>query len=462
MKSGLDRLPPHSIESEQALLGCLLLEPNTTLPLAMDAIERGADVFYDMRHQALFDQLVAMHDKGERIEPIIVGQWLRDRNCLEAFGGMPYIAGLMNATPSAASLEYYLEIVTEKAFYRKVIQTCGGLIEEVYASTATISELADAIESRILALRRTKARVGTRKESLLRVLEQLQDAHAGNEIPGVLKTGFRDLDSKLNGLWPGQLIIIAGRPAMGKSTLAMNIVENIATAENRVGVGYFSLEMSDDLINARSIASQGRVNLKAFARQVATESDFQKVSAACGKLIKAPIDIDYSPGITITQLRARARRMVAQGGAKMIVVDMIQLVSAPGHRGRTAEVDEVARGLKSLAGELNIPVIGVSSMNREIDKDDNRRPRLSDLRESGEIESSADVVAMLWCPDPTSEVDSTVRMSVNIPKCRSGETCELDLTFIKKFNRFEDCSPIDRDEHGEEPEHGKKSKWWKK
>jgi replicative DNA helicase len=444
VKSGLDRLPPHSIESEQALLGCLLLDPDATMPEAMTAIERGADVFYDMRHQALYDTLTEMYDAGERIDLLVIRQRLTDRNQLEALGGMPYISGLMNCTPSAASMEYFLEIVTEKAFRRSVLWACGKIIEDAYTTTATISEFSDEVESKIMGLRRTKVRSGTRKESLERVVRQLEDAFNGLEIPGVLKTRFADLDKKLNGLWPGQLVVIAGRPAMGKSTLAMNIVENVAI-DSKIGVGYFSLEMSDDLINARSIASQGRVNLKAFSRQSANQGDFARMTSAIPKLVKAPIEIDYSPGITITQLRARARRMVAQGGAKLLVVDMIQLVSAPGYKGRTAEVDTVARGLKSLAGELNVPVIGVSSMNREIDKDDNRRPRLSDLRESGEIESSADVVAMLWCPDPTSETDSTVGMKLNIPKCRSGETCEIDLTFIKKFNRFESASSFDTD-----------------
>jgi replicative DNA helicase len=436
MKSDFDRLPPHSPESEQALLGCLLLDPQQTIPLALERFERGAEAFYDMRHQALFDALVQMWDSGQHVDVIVLQQHLKDRNQLEALGGMAYIGGLMNTTPSAAGLEYYVEIVLEKAFARKVIHTCTSIISGVFTSTANADDLADEVESQIMGLRRTKVNKGTRRESLQRVVENLENAHNGIPVPGVIKTGFYDIDNRLNGLWPGQLVVIAGRPAMGKSTLAMNFVENVAM-DAGIPVGYFSLEMSEDLINARSIASRGGLNLKNFARQKATADDFKRMTNVLPKIVKAKIEIDYSPGMSITQLKAKARRMVTQTGAKLIVVDMIQLVSAPGRKGRTAEVDEVARGLKSLAGELNIPIVGVSSMNREIDKDDNRRPRLSDLRESGEIESSADVVAMLWCPDPTSEKDSTVAMKLNIPKCRSGETCEIDLVFVKKFNRFE-------------------------
>jgi replicative DNA helicase len=440
-KSIHDRLPPFSEEAEQGTLGCILLAPNISIPFCLARVDRGREIFYDLRHQGLFDALTEMYDRSELIEPIVLGQYLRDRNQLEAFGGMPYIAGLMNCVPSAASLEYYFEIVLEKAYLRSVIQECTSIVANIYDGNVEIEALKDEIESRIMRLTQKTDKKESRRESLRRVVSNLEDMHQGKEIPGLLKTGFPDLDHVLGGLYPGDQIVIAARPGLGKSTLAMNIAEfNAIDCKN--AVGYFSLEMSQDKLNMRSLASRSGIDLSIFKDQ---RSDIDRavktLTVTLAKLEKAQIEIEFTPGISIMHLRAKARQMAQESKIKLLVVDMLQLVTGRSPK-RAHEVGEVSRGLKALAGELGIPVISISSMNRDIERSDNRRPRLSDLRESGDIESDADVVMFLWQKDPTSEKNGCIDTEVFIAKNRNGATDELQLVFRKPISRFESASKV--------------------
>lgn len=438
-----DRLPPHSIESEQIVLGCILLDPKIAMPMAIDNLRMNLEPFYDMRHQALYVLLAEMFDKGELIELVSVMEYLRDRNQLEALGGMTYLMGLQNLTPAASVIEHYIEILNEKAYKRRTIQICTGIVAKIYdGGNMKVEDITDEIESKIMELTRKTDTKLSRRDSFLKVIQMLEDMHEGREVEGLIKTGFQDLDTCLDGLYPGDQIVIAARPGLGKSTLAMNIAEyNAIHCDNPVG--YFSMEMSADKLNMRTIASYTRTDLAIYRdRDRNAEYATHRISVALPTLVKSRIDIEYTPGISIMELRSKARQMAHQNGIKLIVVDMIQLVTSPNEK-RNQEVGEVSRGLKALAGELNIPIVSISSMNREIERSDNRRPRLSDLKESGDIESDADVVLFLWQKDPTAEKNGEIETEVYVAKNRNGKTGEFQLRFMKRISRFESVLKTD-------------------
>lgn len=434
-----ESIPPYDEAAEQGALGSILLDPPNEVTTALGILSEPQTSFFDMRHQTIFDAIVKMVDAGEYVDVITLKSRLADRGILQQVGGIPYISGLLNATPCASNANYYLHIIEEKAYARRVIQECTKLSLDVQRSMVPADELAADVETRILSLRRVK-RGSTRVESFNRVMGRLEDAYDGKAVQGVLNTGFSDLDRILKGMWPGDLIILAGRPGMGKSTLAMNICEHLAIESTfPEPVTYFSFEMDDDKLNRRSLAAVSNLDLSIFDGHQASEREFVKLSAARTKLAKAPIQIEFCPGWSITQIRSRARQCAAQNKTKLFVVDMLQLVGSDrGQRAnRAVEVGDVSRGLKALAGELGVPIIGVSAMNREIDKSDGRRPQLSDLRESGDIESDADVVAMLYCEDMDKESNGVLPMKLCIRKNRNGDTGEISLTFLKRLSKFE-------------------------
>lgn len=436
-----DRMPPWSESAEQGVLGCLLLDPVTTMPIVLDKLNRKIEPFFDGRHQNIFSVLADLYDKTTPIDLITVRQGLSDRKLLESVGGMGYVAGLSNLTPSAAMIETYIEIVNDKAYQRQAINICTAMVSRIYSGQISGEELTDELESQVMELSRKPDVRVTRRESLIRVVEMLEDMHTGKEIPGLLNTGFPDLDRSLGGLYPGDHIVFAARPGLGKSTLAMNISEYNAI-ECKKPVGYFSLEMSQDKLNFRSVASRSGIDLSVFKnKDTNVEYAERRVRNIMPTLLNAKIEIEFSPGISIMQLRAKARQMATQHGIKLLIVDMLQLVSGRSEK-RVQEIGEVSRGLKALAGELSIPIISISSMNRDIEKADNRRPRLSDLRESGDIESDADVVVFLWQKDPTSEKNGNIQTEVYIAKNRNGNTNEVALLFRKPMSRFESISSV--------------------
>lgn len=442
MPHSVDRYPPHTIEGEQGVLGCILLDPKYGMPIAFEKLRLKLEPFYDLRHEAIFEALAGMYDRQELIDPIGVQQYLRDRNQLDALGGMPYIAGLMNVVPSAANLEYYIEMVNEKAYERRVIQVCTTAITKTYDGMLKGDDLSDFLESNIMALTQKTRVKPTRREVFERIIGNLERMNRGEEIPGLIKTGFPDLDCCLGGgVHPGDQVVIAARPGLGKSTLAMNIAEFNAI-DCKIPVGYFSLEMSEEKLNTRSLASRSRIDLSLYReRDRKMDYETRAVSRVLSPLINAPIDIEFTPGISIMQLRSKARQMAHTSKIKLMIVDMLQLVTGRSVK-RAQEVGEVSRGLKALAGELEIPIISVSSMNRDIEKDDNRRPRLSDLKESGDIESDADVVAFLWQKDPTAEENGVIETNMFIAKNRNGNTDEIKLQFQKRISRFESASKV--------------------
>jgi replicative DNA helicase len=455
--STVDRLPPHSPEAEQGVLGCVLLAPNECMGECIEALKVGAEVFYDLRHQTIFSTVAEMYDQRVAIDVITLQQNLKDKQLLEQVGGIAYLSSLPDVVPSAANLSYYLEIVKEKYLLRKMIHTCTDVVSRVYDFEGEIDSLMDEVERDILRI--SEARVeGTSsniKELVKRAINQIEDFHQRQGMLTGVGTGFTDLDKMTSGFHPGEMIVIAARPSMGKTSLAMNIAEHVAL-EQKLPVGVFSLEMTSESLVLRMLCSRSRVNLRNIRDGFLAERDFPKLTGAAGKLANAPLFIDDSSGLSILQLRAKARRMAQQYGIKLFVIDYLQLLHSTARRAenRQQEIADISNGVKSLAKELNVPVIVLSQLNRELEKDKNRKPRMSDLRESGSIEQDADLVGLLYKPSSGDDEDSgaaaeeqdSVPVNLLIAKQRNGPTGDVHLTFMKSYTRFENAAKISDDD----------------
>jgi replicative DNA helicase len=450
----LDRLPPHAIEAEQGVLGCVLISPNECMGECLEKLKAGPEVFYDMRHQQIFSQLVAMYDGRAAIDLITVHQWLKDRQMLEQVGGLPYLSSLVDRVPSAANLGFYLEIVTEKYILRKMIQTCSNVISRVHEYEGDVDALMDEVERDVLRVSeaRSAGDVETIKEVVRKAIMTVEDLYQRQGILTGISTGFTDLDKMTSGLHPGEMVVIAARPSIGKTSLAMNIAEH-ASIEQKLPVGVFSLEMTSASLVLRMLCSRSLVNLRNVREGFLAERDFPKLTSAAGKLANAPLFIDDTPGLSILQLRARARRMWQQHGIKLFIVDYLQLLHSTARRAenRQQEISDISSGVKSLAKELNVPVIVLSQLNRELEREKNRKPRLSDLRESGAIEQDADVVGLLYKPssdDDESGVAEEDAVPVNflIAKQRNGPTGDVHLVFRKSYTRFEQTAKVSDDD----------------
>ncbi|MCI0535240.1 MAG: replicative DNA helicase [Verrucomicrobiales bacterium] len=456
MAPKLDRLPPHSIEAEQGVLGCVLLSPNDCMGVCIEKFKRGSESFYDLRHQQIFDLIAEMYDQKSAIDLITVQQRLKDKNQLEAIGGITYLAGLADGVPSAANLEYYIEIVREKYLLRKMIQTCTGVVARVYEHEGAVDSLLDEVERDVLRIseERVEASSRTIKDLVHKAINTIEDFHQRQGMLTGVGTGFADFDKMTSGLHGGEMVVIAARPSMGKTSLAMNIAEHVALDLN-LPVGVFSLEMTAESLVLRLLCSRARVNLRNIREGFLAERDFPKLTGAAGKLANAPLFIDDSSSLSILQLRAKARRMFQQFGIKLFVIDYLQLLNSTSRRAenRQQEIADISNGIKALAKELDVPVVVLSQLNRELEKDKNRKPRLSDLRESGSIEQDADLVCLLYKntkesddEDAPAQAQETVPINLLIAKQRNGPTGDVCLTFLKSITRFESAAKVSDDD----------------
>jgi replicative DNA helicase len=453
--ANVDRLPPHSVEAEQGVLGCVLLSPNDCIGECIGKFKAGAEVFYDLRHQTIFETLLEMYDAREGIDIITLQQRLKNKQRLEEVGGLGYLNSLPDAVPSAANLSYYLEIVLEKFILRKMIHTCTEVVGRVYEHEGEVDTLLDEVERDILRISETRVEGKTDKikELVKKAISIIEDYHARQGMLTGVGTGFVDLDKMTSGLHGGEMIVIAARPSVGKTSLAMNIAEHVAI-EEKLPVGVFSLEMTSESLVMRMLCSRARVNLRSVREGFLAERDFAPLTNAAGKLSSAPLFIDDSSGLSILQLRAKARRMHQQYGVKLFVIDYLQLLHSTARRAenRQQEIADISNGIKSLAKELNVPVIVLSQLNRELEKDKSRKPQLSDLRESGAIEQDADVVGLLYKPSRGDEenegAESQDALPVNllIAKQRNGPTGDVHLTFLKSYTRFESAAKVSSDD----------------
>lgn len=450
------RQPPHSIEAECGVLGCILLSSSECIPICIDKFKDRSDVFYDLRHRAVYEMLVSLYDQQKPIDLITVQQALRDSNQLQRIGGVVYLSSLPDSVPSAANLDYYIDIVKEKHALRCVIDACADMAARAYEFNGEVPDLLDRFAHDANKIAQSSLVSGDNAGP--RSLKQLAPAAiqtmeriylAKDSIIG-LATGFHDFDKMTLGLHPGEINLIAARPSLGKSSLAMNIAEYVG-GELKKPVGVFSLEMSADSLMLRMICSAGRVNLRNVMHGDMAAGDFPKVKEAIDYLSKAPVFIDDSRGLSILQLKAKSRQLKQQKNIQLLIVDYVQLVHSTNHRAqnREQEVRDVSAGLKELAGELALPIIVLAQLNREMEKG-SRKPRLSDLRESGALEADADLVAMLYRPDGDDDYHASqndaARVNLLVNKQRNGPTGEIPLVFLRPCTRFESATKKPKDD----------------
>ncbi|HWD92421.1 MAG TPA: replicative DNA helicase [Verrucomicrobiae bacterium] len=455
--TSVDRLPPHAIDMEQGVLGCILISPNECMGECIEKLKSGGEVFYDLRHQTIFAALAEMYDSRQAIEVLTLQQRLKDKQLLEQVGGLAYLSSLPDKVPSAANLPYYLDVVKEKYLLRKMIHVCTDVVSRVYDHEGEVDALMDEVERDVLRISeaRVQAHTNNIKELVKKAINQIEDFHQRQGMLTGVGTGFTDLDKMTSGFHPGEMIVIAARPSMGKTSLAMNIAEHVAL-EQKLPVGVFSLEMTSESLVLRMLCSRSRVNLRNIRDGFLAERDFPKLTGAAGKLANAPLFIDDTSGLSILQLRAKARRMSQQYGIKLFVIDYLQLLHSTARRAenRQQEIADISSGVKSLAKELNVPVIVLSQLNRELEKDKNRKPRMSDLRESGSIEQDADLVGLLYKPSSGDDEDGggggeeqdAVPVNLLIAKQRNGPTGDVHLTFLKSYTRFENAAKVSDDD----------------
>lgn len=450
----IDRLPPHSPEAEQGVLGCMLLSPRDCVPQVIIKLNGNPDVMYDLRHQTIMAHMIQMSENGKEIDVITLQQRLKDFELLEECSGIQYLNALQDTVPSSANLSYYTDIVLEKYLLRRAVQICTDVVSRVYECQSDVYQLLDEIERDVLSIRGNLGRTESygAKELVQQSLSDIEImAKRDGSISGIA-TGFADFDKMTDGLHPGDMVIIAARPSMGKTSLAMNIAEQIVLRA-KLPVGVFSLEMTARSLMTRAICSNARVNLRNVRDGFLAEVDFPKLVNAAGRLSASLLRIDDTASLSIMSLRARARAMWQQYGIKLFVVDYLQLLHSTTRRSaenRQQEVTEISSGIKALAKELNVPIIVLSQLNRQLERDKNRKPKLADLRESGAIEQDADVVGLLYKPkfDDEDEVEEADGIPVNllIAKQRNGPTGDVALTFLKPYTRFESAARVSDDD----------------
>ncbi|HLR88318.1 MAG TPA: replicative DNA helicase [Atopostipes sp.] len=436
-----DRMPPQNNEAEQSVLGSILLQPSALIS-SMEFIQ--ASDFYRRSHQLIFQAMIDLNEKNEEIDVITVANLLETSGQLEDVGGTPYLAELANIVPTAANVEYYAQIVEERSLLRRLIQASTDIISDTYEESDEVSNLLDNAEQKILEVSERKNRSGfTKISDVLRdSMEEIDQLYKNDEEITGLSSGYRALDLMTAGLHEDELIILAARPGVGKTAFALNIAQNIGTSTNE-NVAIFSLEMGATQLVNRMLCAEGTINANHLRTGQLTEEEFEKLFVAMGSLSKANIFIDDTPGIRVSEIRAKSRRLMQErGGIGLIIIDYLQLIEGSGRESRQQEVSEISRQLKKLAMELNVPVIALSQLSRSVEQRQDKRPILSDLRESGSLEQDADIVAFLYREDyyraeeDEEEVEEDNVVEVLIEKNRSGARGTVKLLFIKEYNKF--------------------------
>jgi replicative DNA helicase len=436
----LIKVPPQSVEAEQSVLGGLLLD-NQSWDRIADILT--ADDFYRREHRLIFNAIAALCEESSPADVVTVSEWLERTGELEHAGGLAYLGSLANNTPSAANIVAYAAIVRENSVMRELVRAAGEISGAAYAPEGrSANELLDYAEKRIMDISEKGHRRGE-FQPLNTLLSKAVDRidtlfRSKSSITGVA-TGYTDLDDMTSGLQPSDLVIIAGRPSMGKTSLAMNIAENAAVG-HKIPVAVFSMEMPGTQLALRMMASLGRINAHRVRTGKLDDDDWPRLTSAVSLLNEAPIFIDDSPGLTPMELRARARRLKRENGLGMIVIDYLQLMQSTerNEENRATEISNITRALKGLAKELDVPVIAMSQLNRSVEQRTDKKPVMSDLRESGAIEQDADVILFIY-RDEVYNKDSPVKGTADIiiAKQRNGPIGEVRLTFLGEYTRFE-------------------------
>ncbi|MDP2939612.1 MAG: replicative DNA helicase [Candidatus Omnitrophota bacterium] len=434
------KLPPQNLEAEMAVLGSMLIDEEA-ISQALELIDESC--FYKGAHNKIFSAILNLYNNQRSVDLITISDELKRNNLLEDVGGMSYLTALTETVPTSANVQHYAHIVKEKSILRLLISNATQIVSESYGMHGNVDELLDRAEKLIFEISDRKIEGGyiPLKEIIKDSIETIDKLYQRKAHVTGIATGFLDFDRQTAGLQNSDLIVIAGRPSMGKSALAISIAEYAGVVE-KIPVGFFSLEMSKEQLVQRLLCSHARVDTHKVRSGFLSPSDWPRLTSAAGKLSEAPIFIDDSPAISSLELRAKARRLKSHHDIKLVVVDYLQLMRGfAKSENRQQEISEISRSLKALSRELNIPIIAISQLSRAVESRQDHRPQLSDLRESGAIEQDADVVVLLLREEyyyPTEENKGVAE--VIIAKQRNGPVGSIKLAFVKEYMRFENLS----------------------
>lgn len=438
----LDRVPPQSIEAEQSVLGAMMIEK--------EAITKVTEMlnpedFYRESHRLVFQAMLTLYNRNEAVDIITVTEQLRKDEKLDGAGGIAYVTSLANAMPTAANVLYHARIVEEKALLRGLITTATHIASMGYDATEEVEKILDEAEKLMLSVGSRKVGAGFLpiKDIVSKAMEKIEQLYQSKGGITGLPTGFKDLDRLTSGLQPSDLILVAARPSMGKTAFTLNIAQYVALREKKP-VAFFSLEMSKEQLVQRMICAEAAIDSSKLRIGDLADSDWPKLINACTRLYEAPLFIDDTAGITVTEMRSKARRLKTEHGLHLIVIDYLQLMQGSSSRSgenRQQEISEISRSLKALARELHVPIIALSQLSRSVESRQVKRPMLSDLRESGSLEQDADIVSFLYREDYyTPETENKNITEIIIAKHRNGPVDTVKLFFHKQFTRFADLA----------------------
>ncbi|GMR19315.1 MAG: replicative DNA helicase [Patescibacteria group bacterium] len=424
------KIPPHNLEAERSLLGALLIDKDAVIKV-VDFLR--PDHFYRDAHGAIFDAILSLYEKGEPVDLITVTSILKKKKKLKSVGGASYLAELTEAVPTSSHVEHYGKLIYDSAVKRKLISVSSEIAERGFNDSLSVEELLDKAESSLFSISQARSRsiFSHIKQSLEEAFDRLDELHKNPDAMRGVPTGFKSLDERFGGLQRSNMVVLAGRPSLGKTSLALNIAQH-AAVEKKIPVGIFSLETSRNQLVHRLLSAQADIDAWKLQKGKLEEGDFKRLGEAMGVLAEAPIFIDDTPALTVMEMRTRARKLQMEHDVQLLVVDYMQLARGRNLENRVQEVSEISRALKNLARELDIPVLALSQLSRAVESRGESRPQLSDLRESGSIEQDADIVMFLYRDDP----DERENIRLFVAKHRNGPTGEIPLRFRGERTRF--------------------------
>ncbi|MGA3208238.1 MAG: replicative DNA helicase [Syntrophales bacterium] len=440
--TSLHRVPPQNLEAEQSVIGGILLD-NQALNSVLEVLH--VEDFYSEAHRKIFAAIIELYDRNEPSDLITLSNILKSKNQLEQAGGASYLSSLSDNVPSAANIDHYSKIVKEKSILRNLISTATDILSKSYNPGTDIDTVLDEAEQAIFDISENKIRPAFSpfKEIIKDSIKTIERLYERKEVVTGVPTGFGKIDDITSGLQKSDLIIIAGRPSMGKTAFALNMAQSAALEAN-IPVAIFSLEMSKEQLALRMLSSEARVDSQRIRRGFLGEADWPRLIAAAGRLSEAPIYIDDTPAITVLEMKAKARRLKSTVDLGLIILDYLQLMRSSGYRdSREQEISEISRSLKALAKELNVPVVALSQLNRKVEDRGDKRPQMADLRDSGAIEQDADVIAFIYRDEVYNKSDENSEKGfaeIIIGKQRNGPTGMVKLLFQDRFTRFDNLA----------------------
>jgi len=436
------RLPPQSLEAEVSVLGGILLE-NEALSRVLEVIREGD--FYRESHRKIFSAILELFERSEPTDLITLSEVLKKRAAFEEVGGIEYLNSLVNSVPTAANISFYAKIIKEKSILRKLINRATEIVSQGYGDAGNVDDLVDRAEHSIFEISEDRIRPSFYpiKDIIKSSFKTIEKLYEKRQLISGVPTGFTRLDELTSGLQPSELIIVAGRPSMGKTAFALNIAQH-AAIEAQVPAAIFSLEMGKEQLALRMLCSEAKVDAHRLRGGFLSESDWPKLTRAAGNLSEAPIFIDDTPGLTALEMRAKSRRLRAERNLGLIIVDYLQLMRGRADSDtREQEISDISRSLKALAKELNVPVVALSQLNRRVEERGDKHPQLADLRESGAIEQDADVIIFLYRDEVYNKSeDKKGKAEIIIGKQRNGPTDKFELAFLDKYTCFENLSSL--------------------